>query len=150
MCEALTYKILHFPGVSFSLRGTSIPTDGSGNVHITDINPNGENNEDALICHSEIPIIALSGSGDWYLHPTQMSTNDDDRIMHMTRNSIPDRGWNRNRGNDVQGLRLVRLIKVTDTAEEGVFTCHIPGDNNTPRYLNITYSCSCESLFYLV
>ena len=131
-----------FPGVSFSLRGTSIPTDGSVQVLISHINPNGENDEDALICRSEIPI---SGIGNWYLHPTQMSIDDDDRIMNPV-NGTPDRGWKRNRGSDPQDLRLVRLKKVTDTAEEGVFTCHISGDNNTPRYLYITYSCSCESL----
>ena len=62
----------------FSLTGyDSIPTDGSGRVFITDINPNGDNNEDALICHSEIPI---SSVGDWFLHPIEMSNDTDDRI----------------------------------------------------------------------
>ena len=73
-------------GVTFSLTGNdSIPTDGSGRVLITDIGPNVddyENNEDALICRSEIPIgIPDDGVGDWYLHPTEMSTDHDtDRI----------------------------------------------------------------------
>ena len=114
--------------MSFSLRGASIPNNGSGHVLITDINPNGDNNEDALICRSEIP---SSDLGNWYLHPTEMSINDVDRIVY-------DQGWARNRGTD-SGHRLVRLRRISDTAEEGVFTCHIPGDNNTPRYLYITY-----------
>ena len=64
--------------MTFSLTGyDSIPTDGSGRVLITDINPNGDNNEDALICLSEISNTTV---GDWYLHPTEMSTNEDDRI----------------------------------------------------------------------
>ena len=130
-------KLLHFPGVSFSLKGVSIPNDGSGHVLITDINPNGENNEDALICRSEIPL--SSRIGEWYLHPTRMSTNDGDRIMNPV-DGVLDRGWNRNRDNQ-QGHRLVRLKKVSETAEEGVFTCIITGDNSTPRYLYITYSC---------
>ena len=49
-----------------------------------------------------------------------------------------DRGWARNRGDD-SGHRLVRLKRVNTTAEEGVFTCHIPGDENTPRALGIYY-----------
>ena len=49
-----------------------------------------------------------------------------------------DRGWARNRGND-SGHRLVRLRRVSATAEEGVFTCDIPGDDNTPRSLSIYY-----------
>ena len=55
----------------------SIPTDGSGRVLITDINPNGINDEDALICHSEG---SISTVGEWYLHPTEMSTNASDKI----------------------------------------------------------------------
>ena len=42
-------------GVTLSLRGNSIPTDGSGRIIITDINPDGDPNnlEDALKCLSE-------------------------------------------------------------------------------------------------
>ena len=50
-----------------------------------------------------------------------------------------DRGWSRNRDGGSEGRRLVRLRRVTDTAEEGVFTCNIPGDINTPRYLGVYY-----------
>ena len=60
--------------MTFSLRNDSIPTDGSGRVLITDIT---DNNEDVLICRSEKP---LSSVGDWYLHPTEMSNDTDDRI----------------------------------------------------------------------
>ena len=122
--------------MSFSLRGASIPTNGSGRVLITDINPNGDNNEDALICRSEI---VINFGGNWFLHPTEMSTDDVDRIVNTaTSDTAADRGWKRNRDID-SGHRLVRLRRTFDTAEEGVFTCHIPGDNNTPRYLYITY-----------
>ena len=121
--------------MTFSLRGDSIPTDGSGRVLITDINPNGVNNEDALICRSGKPI---SSGGDWYLHPTEMSTNVDDRIANF--NGISDRGWLRNRQYyDTEDHRLVRLRRAFDTAEEGVFTCHIPGDFNTPVSVGIYY-----------
>ena len=50
-----------------------------------------------------------------------------------------DRGWVRNRDIDSEDYRLTRLRRVSATAEEGVFTCDIPGDNNTPRYLGIYY-----------
>ena len=130
-------------GVTFSLTGyDSIPTDGSGRVLITDINPIGDNNVDALICRSET---VVSSGGNWFLHPTEMSTdegdpNDDsddgDRIV-----DYDPRGWRRNRGYDSEGYRLVRLRRGSATAEEGsgVFTCHIPGDINTPRSVGVYY-----------
>ena len=115
--------------MTFSLRGDSIPTDGSGLVNITDI---GDTNGNALICRSGIPTTA---GGEWYLHPTQMSTNDGDRIGSPP----PDRGWSRYRAADSQGHRLVRLRRANATAVEGVFTCDITGDNNTPRALGVYY-----------
>ena len=123
--------MLHFSGVTFSLNGNSIPTDGSGHVRVTDINPNGDNNEDALICRSEMP---TSEEGNWYLHPSQLTADDDYRIK-----SSDPRGWSRNRGTDSEGHRLVRLKRASDTAVEGVFTCDIPGDDNTPRALDVYY-----------
>ena len=123
-------------GVTFSLRGDdSIPTDGSGRVLITDINPTGDNNVDALICHSEIDTFTSNG-GNWFLLPTEMSIDDGDRIDPV--NGNPDRGWLRNRGLD-SGYRLMRLRRGSATAEEGVFTCHIPGDINTPRSVGVYY-----------
>ena len=54
--------ILYFTsGVIFSLRGASISADGSGHVVITDINPNRDNGEDFLVCHSEIPFPRSTG-----------------------------------------------------------------------------------------
>ena len=115
--------------MTFSLNGNSIPTDGSGHVRVTDI---GDTNGNALVCHSGIPI---SNSGNWYLHPTEMSTGDGDRIASPP----PDRGWSKTRATDSQGHRLVRLRRDSATAEEGVFTCHIPGDFGTPVSVGIYY-----------
>ena len=120
--------MLHFSGVTFSLRGDSIPTDGSGHVRVTAI---GDNNEDALICSSEMP---TSVTGNWYLHQSQLTADDDYRIE-----SSDIRGWNRNRASDSEGHQLVRLKRATATVVEGVFTCHIPGDDNTPRALGVYY-----------
>ena len=123
--------------MTFSLRGVSISNDGTGRVVVTDI----LNTDDkALICRSER---TTSEQGDWFLHPTEMSTyagdpdndtDNGDRIVSPPHNG----GWNRNRGTD-SGHQLVRLKRITDTAEEGVFTCDIPGDDNTPRYLGVYY-----------
>ena len=126
-------------GVYFSLRGVNISNTSDGCVLITDINPNGDNNEDALICRSEQPFSNIrSRRGDWYLHPIQMSTDEADRIKNP-RDIDPDRGWIRNRVSDSEGHRVVRLKRASDTAEEGVFTCNITGDLNNPRYLGIYY-----------
>ena len=116
--------------MSFSLNGNSIPTDGSGRVRVIDI---GDTNGNALICRSGK---AISSSGNWYLHPTEMSTDDDDRIVSGV-DSVPDRGWHRYRAADSEAHRLVRLRRATATAEEGVFTCHIPGDFGTPVSVGI-------------
>ena len=122
--------------MTFSLRGISIPTDGSGRVLITDINPNGDNNEDALICRSEIDTFD-SPFGNWFLNPTESST-DTGRIV-IGKNGEPDpRGWNRSRDLDA-GHRLVRLRRASATAEEGVFTCAIRDDINIPRSVGVYY-----------
>ena len=123
--------------MTFSLKGDSIPTDGSGRVNITDI---GNTNDNALICHSGKAILS---SAQWYLHPTEMSTDDGDRIVSPP----PDRGWQRNRAADSEGHRLVRLRRGSDTAEEGVFTCHIPGDFGSPVSVGIYYPS--ESYMYM-
>ena len=126
------------PGLTLHLNGyTSIPTDGSGRILITDIGlDDGSTNADdadALLCQSNVA--ATPGSGDWYLHSTQLSTAEDNRIQ-----STDPRGWARNRGilSSLNSHRLVRLKRhSTITAEEGVFTCHIVGDSNTPISVGI-------------
>ena len=80
-------------------------------------------------------MVATPGSGDWYLHPTQLSIDNGDRIR-----GVDPRGWIRNRGSDSDEHRLVRLKRhSTITAEEGVFTCHVVGDSNTPVSVGIYY-----------
>ena len=125
-------------GVILSLRGSSIRTDGNGRIDITDINPDGVNNEDALICLSEL---ALSVNGEWFLHPTQQTNDGSVKI-----NNPDSRGWCRNRATIHGGHRLVRLRRDdsvamgnNDRALEGVFTCDIPGDTNTPVHVGIYY-----------
>ena len=74
-----------------------------------------------------------------------MSTSSEDRIA-----TPPiDRGWNRNRASDSEGHQLVRLRRSLGTAEEGVFTCDIPGDDNTPRVLGVYYPSESLSPFFL-
>ena len=132
-------------GVILSLSGNSIPTDGSGRIVITDINPDGDNDM-ALICQSEL---SLSDGGDWFLHPTQQTIQQttDERIE-----ATDPRGWRSNRatlitiitiGNS-EPRRRVRLRRDDSIASggralEGVFTCDIPGDTNTPVSVGIYY-----------
>ena len=75
-----------------------------------------------------------AGNANWYLHPTQQSTTEGDRIQSN------DPRWARNRGVNTDQHRLVRLKRLsTITAEEGVFTCHVVGDSNTPVSVGIYY-----------
>ena len=132
-------------GVILSLRGGPIPTDGSGRIVITDVNPDGNIiNEDALICQSDEP---TSVRGNWYLHPTEQTTDDGDRIGDGNTGNDP-RGWIRNRAAPIMGImgtfRQVRLRRADSEtsggrALEGVFTCDIPGDTNTPVHVGIYY-----------
>ena len=132
-------------GVTLSLRGNSIPTDGSGRIVITDINPDGDNDEDALICQSEL--IVLSDVGNWFLHPTHQTTQHTSDASVRIESTDP-RGWRRNRATvTISGsgtLRLVRLKRDDSIASggkalEGVFTCDIPEDTNTPVSVGIYY-----------
>ena len=125
-------------GLQFHLSGyDTIPTDGSGRILITDIRLNDysttADDAGALLCQSGVETAA--GNANWYLHPTQLSTAEGDRIQ-----SSDPRGWSRNRGIDSYYHRLVRLKRYsTITAEEGVFTCHVVGDINTPVSVGIYY-----------
>ena len=142
MNEILTANEI-FVGVTLSLSGSSIPTDGSGRIVITDIDPDGFNYEDTLICLSELQ---LNSGGNWFLHPTQQTTQDSIRIE-----SFDPRGWVRDRATItlvLQGVtdsrRLVRLRRDDSAASggralEGVFTCDIDGDTNTPVSVGIYY-----------
>ena len=135
-------------GVEFYLRNVSIPTDGSGRLLITDIRlRNGQSNtsdEDALICRSSGNVVELGishGAGDWYIDPELVGTNitlvSGERISGSN-----DRGWTRNRDREnSSGIyhRAVRLKRVSETAVEGKFTCHIPNDRNNNKSLFILY-----------
>ena len=125
--------IIH-TGITFSLNGYNfIPTNGSGRIFITDIilDPSGNNNVDRLICRSSSTTF---GNSEWILHPTQQSTDVNVRI-----DGPNDRGWSRNRATDLDGYRLVRLRRVIYTALEGVFTCYITEDLNSPRSVGVYY-----------
>ena len=123
--------------MNFTVRGDSIPNNGSGCVNIVDI---GNTNGNALICWSEI---VTSEEGDWFLHPIEMSTDVDDRIV-----SKPDRGWTVTRAVDSKGHRLVRLIRRSDFAEEGVFTCDFPADGDTTRHVGVYHPSEFYHYYY--
>lgn len=113
--------------MSLSLNGEDIPTDGSGRININDIPFN--NVSTALVCQSTV----TSGSGQWFLHPTKESTKEQDRIKDTSR------GWFSTK-TTTNGNRLVRLRRATGhTAQEGVFTCYIPADNDTKISVGIYY-----------
>ena len=148
--------------VELYFRGDSIPTDGSGRLLITDISLHNEqtstSDEDALFCVSSgnvAEIRALSTIGDWYLDPevdtttnrpsgVRISTREDtDNWSPLTWSSNCVQGWTWGRNNtrldNGNYHRMVGLKKVSETAVEGKFTCHIPNDDNNNRFLLILY-----------
>ena len=143
--------------MEFYLRNVSIPTDGSGRLLITDIIlHNGQRStseEEALICRSSEDIGTLRtflGTGDWYLDPelgdTTTTLDSGRRISGSS-----DRGWIRNRGrvniSDVL-YHAVILKRVSETAPEGKFTCHIPNASNNNKSLLILYPSECLLLHF--
>ena len=135
-------------GVEFYLRNVSIPTDGSGRLLITDIRlRNGQrstSDEDALICRSSSNVAELRthrSFNDWYLDPELVVTNTT-LVSGRKISEIDDRGWTRNRGRvNSSGMyhHALRLKRVSETAVEGKFTCHIPNDSNNNKSLFILY-----------
>ena len=134
-------------GVEFYLRNASIPTDGSGRLLITDIRlRNGQrstSDEDALICRSSRGVSELrspNGANDWYLEPDLESTTT--LASGRRIDEINDRGWTRNRGRVILSGSyhlVLRLKRVSETAVEGKFTCHIENDSNNNKSLFILY-----------
>ena len=117
------------------LKGESIPIDGSGRVLITDINTAGESNHEALVCQSRVPNETLR-RGDWYLNNTKIHTPTDTR------------GWKINVFLAVTvetRVLQVRLIRISEAAEEGVFTCYI--DENTVASATVGVYYPSESMF---
>ena len=144
MPEKYTLLLFILIGVTLSLRGDPIPTNGSGRIVITDINPDGDNEdnlEGALICQSDVP---TSANGDWFLHPTQQTTQHTSDGSIRIESSDP-RGWRRSRTQGSAHIsRTVRLRRDDSVASggralEGVFTCDFPGDVNVPASVGIYY-----------
>ena len=115
-----------------TLRNT-IPVNDSDHFLITDIvTTYTETNAEAFVCLSDLSR-QQTELGYWYLHPTQQSIEEEDKIDGKI-----DRGWHRDRA--ISGdMRIVRLDKKSDAAEEGVFTCHFAGDINSPVSVGIYY-----------
>ena len=126
-----------------SLRGKSVPTNGSGRLLITDISlHNGSissSDEHALICRSSLNITRLryDGVDDWYLDPEAETTTNIPTGKRIDGRN--DRGWTRNRGKVNKADRVVRLKRVSETPVEGKFTCHFLNDINNNKSLLILY-----------
>ena len=73
------------------------------------------------------------GTIDWYFHPTQLSISENDRILDSG-----TEGWETNRATSDDGA-VVRLMRVSDFAKEGVFTCHIAGSSNATVSVGVHY-----------
>ena len=113
--------------MTLSLKGNSIPTDGSGRILITDV---GLSWADSLICDSDWT--TSSASSNWYTNPVSQSTASGDRIVNSD-----SRGWTRMR-DPTNGI--IRLRRYVANPQEGVFTCHIVEDPTSPISVGIYYA----------
>ena len=84
-----------------------------------------------------------TGNGDWYLHPTEESTEEKDRIKDTSQ------GWYSTKAVDTnQQVRLRRVVN--HTAQEGVFTCYIREDSDTPISVGIYYPSELRTEYFLM
>ena len=79
--------------------------------------------------------------GEWYLDPEDENATSIAEADTIT--GPNDRGWTSYRAS-IDGYRIVRLKRVSDTAVEGRFTCQIPGDSDSPRGLLILHPSESE------
>ena len=108
------------------LNGKRLQTDGSDhNILITTITVNGTYHE-LLLCQPELTNITLGNGDSWYLNNGNL-------------NSTGSRGWIQGSVYFFNTTNIIFLKKVSDTAEEGVFTCHIDGDINPSVSVGVYY-----------
>ena len=109
----------------------------TGPVDITDINVDGDGENNPLICESERTTSqspSLSSMGNWYLHHESESTAASDRL------GSSERGWIRTRATTTAGYRQVKLKRQSGTAAlEGKFTCEIQNDTDPINSLFVLY-----------
>ena len=118
-----TVRLSRCTGVILRLNGniTSVPE----RILITDINPTNEVMESrAISCYSELP--SHSKPGEWYLNERRVRATKDPR------------GWEVDK-EIISGRQLATLRRVSDSAMEGEFTCHMGGDINPFAYVGIYY-----------
>ena len=116
--------------MTLSLLGyDSIPTDGSGRILISDINGI---RGDALICRSDESV----GRSRWYYNAVEQSTAETDILEINDR----DLGWSVTRD---FGIIRLRIFTNTPNRVEGVFTCEIEGDSESPISVGIYYASEC-------
>ena len=132
-------------GVTISLRGVSISTSGSAAISVNDIGeyvPDSEDYSNALLCRSERPSGEVSIYPNWFIDPAG-TFPDINNHEHRVRDEIfQEFGWIKNRATDSEDRRIAYLRRLSTTALEGYFTCHIGHDTNTPRGLYVL--CPCE------
>ena len=120
--------------LTLSLEGyESIPTDGTGRILYSDI---GEFSTNSLACRTDV---FSTTDSNWYYNTDSLSTAEEDRIDLIDR----ERGWSNSPAFE-NGLRLQRLLStrfrgVDGNPLEGVFTCEIVGDSDSPISVGIYY-----------
>lgn len=105
------------------LRGDHLQTDVSGSILITDVNTviNEINNDEAVHCQPELINMTREENGGWYLNRKKIDNTD-------------THGWT---AETLPGVALLK--RVSDSAEEGVFTCQWDGDINPSVSVGIYY-----------
>ena len=132
MCNQCTHVgTLHLSLLNYS----NITTDGSGCILITDI---GGGDTDSLVCQSSEPYHdAGFYQSEWYRHPTNLTSDYNNRIQ----SDDIEQGWQRNR-DDIGGHEVIRLKRRTESSDSiaGVFTCDIFADTGPPISVGIYYA----------
>ena len=125
-----------FPGVTFSLNGTSIPSNVD-RISVTDFTVS-TSNSDGLECRSELTSNETLEYTAGYLvadGDRPITAGDDPVILHY---GSPERGWDTRRV--VSGNHRFHYLRRREASSEGgYYTCNIIHDINNPAGLYILY-----------
>ena len=135
---------LYYLGLTLRLKGKEI-IPNNGEVNIATLPVGGCRPFDSLECLSDVPYRGIVEEAYWvYTDPNTLEDHVvDDTHCNGDECKSPDIGWQSNMGIYKKGKRyynVVRLYRKAENAVEGVFTCYIEGDSNSPVSVTIILS----------
>ena len=121
-------------GVTLSLNGRAI-----ANNSYVDVRDIGDSDDNALLCHTDkINCCRLPNKGEWY-YPNGINVKQ----YWTSKTASPDNYYYRNRG-----PRVVRLKRVGNPHQRGLFWCEVINQNNENQTIFVNIGM-CNEFTYI-